>query len=62
MRDRTAIKMKATSVNNDEADVYSKLNKAEAMKDLANNPSSSGTTMMGMNMGNMFGAEIKEDK
>lgn len=62
MRDRTAIKMKATSASSEEADIYAKLNKAEAMKDLANNPSSSGATVMGMNMGNMFGAEIKEDK
>lgn len=59
MRERTAIKMKATSATDEEADIYTKLNKAEAMKDLANN-SSSGTTIMGMNMGNMFGAEMKE--
>lgn len=62
MRDRTAIKMKATSANEQEADIYAKLNKAEAMKDLANNPSSTSATVMGMNMGSMFGAEIKEDK
>ena len=62
MRDRTAIKMKATSANEQEADIYAKLNKAEAMKDLANNPSSASATVMGMNMGSMFGAEIKEDK
>ncbi len=62
MRERTAIKMKATSVNNDEADVYAKLNKAEAMKDLANNTSNPGTTVMGMGMGNMFSGMINEDE
>jgi membrane protease subunit (stomatin/prohibitin family) len=61
MRERTAIKMKATSVDDSEADIYAKLNKAEAMKDLANNPNSSGATIMGMNMGNMFASEIKAD-
>ena len=61
MRERTAIKMKATSTNNDEADIYAKLNKAEAMKDLANNPSSNGATIMGMNMGNMFAADMKNN-
>ena len=61
MRERTAIKMKATSTNDAEADIYTKLNRAEAMKDLANNQSSAGATVMGMNMGNMFGAEIKGD-
>ena len=58
MRERTAIKMKATSTSDEEADIYTKLNKAEAMKDLANNPSSTGATIMGMNMGNMFSSEI----
>ena len=61
MRERTAIKMKATSTSNEEADIYTKLNKAEAMKDLANNPSSNGATIMGMNMGNMFSAEMKDN-
>lgn len=60
MRERTAIKMKATSATNEEADIYTKLNKAEAIKDLANNPNSSATTIMGMNMGNVFGADLKE--
>ena len=62
MRERTAIKMKATSATDAEADIYTKLNKAEAMKDLANNPSSSGATIMGMNMGNMFSGEMKNNE
>lgn len=62
MRERTSIKMKATSVNDAEADVYAKLNKAEAMKDLANNQNNAGTTMMGMNMGNSFAAMFKDDE
>ena len=61
MRERTAIKMKATSATSEEADIYAKLNKAEAMKDLANNQSSAGATVMGMNMGNMFAADIKDE-
>ena len=60
MRERTAIKMKATSASDEEADIYTKLNKAEAIKDLANNPNSTGTTIMGMNMGNVFGGEMKD--
>lgn len=55
MRERTAIKMKATSVNDKEAETYAKLNQAEAIKDLANNPNSAGATIMGMNLGNQFG-------
>lgn len=61
MRERTGIKMKATSVSNDEADVYSKLNKAEAIKDLANNTSNPGTSIMGMNMGNTFAGMLNEE-
>lgn len=61
MRERTAIKMKATSASSEEADIYAKLNKAEAMKDLANNSSSVGATVMGMNMGSMFAADIKDE-
>lgn len=61
MRERTGIKMKATSVSDNEADVYTKLNKAEAIKDLANNSSNVGTTMMGMNMGNTFAGMINDD-
>lgn len=61
MRERTGIKMKATSVDDDEADIYTKLNKAEAMKDLANNPSNAGTTIMGMNMGNNFAGMLNDD-
>lgn len=64
--ERTGIKMKATSVNNEEADVYTKLNTAEAIKDLANNPNSSGTSIMGMNLGNTVGGiingEVKDKK
>lgn len=53
MRERTSIRMKATSVNNDEADIYTKLNTAEAIKDMANNQSNgNGATILGMNMGN----------
>lgn len=62
MRERVGIKMKATSVNESEADVYTKLNKAEAIKDLANNSNNAGTTMMGMNMGNSFAAMFKDDE
>ena len=61
MRNRTGIKMKASSVNNEEADIYEKLNRAEAMKDLANNANSAGATVMGMNMGNMFGGQINNN-
>lgn len=61
MRERTSIKMKATSVENDEADIYTKLNKAEALKDLANNPSNAGTTVMGMNVGNTFAGMLKDE-
>ena len=54
MRERTGIKMKATSVSSDEADVYTKLNTAEAIKDMANNSQSNGSAFMGMNIGNSF--------
>ena len=59
MRERTSIKMKATSVNNEEADVYAKLNQAEAVKDLANNSNNAGATIMGMNMGQSFAANMQ---
>lgn len=52
MRERTGIKMKATSVSSEEADIYTKLNTAEAIKDIANNPNSNGAAFMGMNVGN----------
>ncbi|MBO5096401.1 MAG: SPFH domain-containing protein [Bacilli bacterium] len=52
MRERTGIKMKATSVSSEEADIYTKLNTAEAIKDMANNPNSNGAAFMGMNIGN----------
>ena len=59
MRERTSIKMKATSVSDSEADIYAKLNQAEAVKDLANNPNNAGATIMGMNMGQQFAANIQ---
>lgn len=62
MRERTGIKMKATSVKDEEADIYTKLNKAEALKDLANNPSNAGTTVMGMNVGNTFAGMLKDEE
>lgn len=62
MRERTGIKMKATSVNDTEADVYTKLNKAEAIKDMANNPTNAGATIMGMNVGNTFAGMLKDDE
>ena len=52
--------MKATSVDEKEADIYAKLNKAEAIKDLANNPSNAGSTIMGMNVGDTFAGMLKE--
>lgn len=58
MYERTGIKMKATSVDNEQADIYTKLNTAEAIKDLANNPNNSGTQVMGMNLGNTFSGII----
>ena len=59
MYERTGIKMKATSVDASEADVYTKLNTAEAIKDMANNSNgSNGTTIMGMNMGNTLAGII----
>ena len=61
MRNRTGIKMKASSVNAEEANVYEQLNRAEAMKDLANNSNSAGATVMGLNMGNMFGGQINSN-
>lgn len=61
MYERTGIKMKATSVNNEEADVYTKLNTAEAIKDLANNPNNAGTQVMGMNLGNTFSGMINNN-
>ena len=59
MQGATAIKMKARSVNGEEADVYTKLNQAEAVKDLANNPNNAGATIMGMNMGQTFAANMQ---
>lgn len=60
MRDRTKIKMKATSVDNDQADIYAKLNTAEAIKDMANNPGSSATNILGMHLGNSVAGMVTE--
>lgn len=61
MKERTSIKMKASSVNNEEADIYTKLNTAEAIKDLANNENNSGTSIMGMNFGNTVAGMINNN-
>ena len=61
MYERTGIKMKATSVDDKQADIYTKLNTAEAIKDLANNQNNSGTQIMGMNLGNTFSGMINKD-
>ena len=61
MYERTGIKMKATSVDKDQADIYTKLNTAEAMKDMANNHNNSGTTIMGMNMGNTLAGIVNNN-
>lgn len=61
MYERTGIKMKATSVDSEQADVYTKLNTAEAMKDMANNPGNAGTTVMGMNMGNTLAGFVNNN-
>lgn len=61
MYERTGIKMKATSVTEEEANVYTKLNTAEAIKDLANNQNNSGTSIMGMNLGNAVAGIINKE-
>lgn len=61
MYERTGIKMKATSVDEKEADIYTKLNTAEAIKDLANNPNNNGTSIMGMNLGNTIAGVINKN-
>ena len=61
MHERTGIKMKATSVDAEQADIYTKLNTAEAIKDMANNENNSGTTLMGMNMGNTMAGLINKN-
>ena len=61
MRERTDIKMKATSATEEEANIYTKLTQAQAMKDLANNEgSNAGQSIMGMKMGEMFGGQIQQ--
>ena len=61
MYERTGIKMKATSIDSNQADVYTKINTAEALKDMANNPNNNGTTIMGMNMGNTLAGIINKN-
>lgn len=61
MYERANIKMKATSVDEKEADIYTKLNTAEAIKDLANNKNNSGTSIMGMNLGNTVAGVINKE-
>jgi len=62
MHERTGIKMKATSVDAEQADVYAKLNTAEAIKDMANNPGNNGgATIMGMNLGNTMAGMINNN-
>lgn len=61
MKERTSIKMKATSVDNEQADIYTKLNTAEAIKDLANNENNAGTSIMGMNLGNTVAGMINNN-
>ncbi len=62
MRERTDIKMKATSATDEEANIYTKLTQAQAMKDLANNTSGNpGQSIMGMKMGEMFGGQIQNN-
>ena len=58
IRNRASIKMKATSVTDEEADIYTKLNTAEAIKDMANNPNSTGTSILGMNVGNAISGMV----
>ena len=43
--------MKATSVDNNGADIYTKLNTAEAIKDMANNTASDSSTILGVGVG-----------
>ncbi len=61
MRERVAIKMKATSIDDKEVETYTKIQQAEAIKELAKNEGSPGATLMGMNVGNMFGASLTSD-
>lgn len=61
MHERTGIRMKATSVDDKGADIYTKLNTAEAIKDMANNPNNSGTTIMGMNVGNAIAGVVNKN-
>ena len=56
MRERASIKLKATAVDQTQAGIYTQLNTAEAIKDMANNESGgNGSTIMGMNLGAMMG-------
>lgn len=56
MRERASIKLKATAVDQNQAGIYTQLNTAEAIKDMANNESGgNGSTILGMNLGAMMG-------
>ena len=61
MHERTGIKMKASSVDEKGADIYTKLNTAEAIKDMANNENSNAATVMGMNLGNTVAGIIDKN-
>ncbi len=55
------IQKKATSINNEEADIYTKINTAEALKDFANNESGNsgmGATILGVNVGQAMGGAM----
>lgn len=56
MRERASIKLKATSLDQNQANIYTQINTAEAIKDMANNENGgNGATIMGMNLGSMMG-------
>lgn len=61
MYERTGIKMKATSVTNNEADIYTKLNTAEAIKGIASNPNGAATTIMGMKIGDTIAGVVNKE-
>lgn len=56
MRERASIKLKASAVDQNQANIYTQLNTAEAIKDMANNENGgNGATIMGMGLGSMMG-------
>lgn len=56
IRERASIKLKASAVDQSQANIYTQLNTAEAIKDMANNENGgNGTTIMGMGLGSMMG-------